>query len=118
MAFSTHCSGACFLCSLYSAGIRCCDLVVHSFSAPFLYCWLAVLLSVRQPNPSFKFKPKDGLTGYESGLFLLQVIVWDRQFKKYCYEYAKDQDKFFADFAAAFSKLMELGVPFPEGTKA
>ena len=28
------------------------------------------------------------------------------------------QDKFFGDFAAAFSKLLELGVPFPEPEKA
>jgi hypothetical protein len=28
--------------------------------------------------------------------------------------YAKDQDKFFADFAAAYSKLLELGVPFED----
>ena len=27
--------------------------------------------------------------------------------------YAKDEGRFFADFAAAFSKLLELGVPFP-----
>ena len=27
--------------------------------------------------------------------------------------YAKDEDKFFKDFAAAFSKLLELGEPHP-----
>jgi cytochrome c peroxidase len=27
--------------------------------------------------------------------------------------YAKDEDLFFKDFAAAFSKLLELGVSFP-----
>ena len=32
--------------------------------------------------------------------------------------YKKDDEKFFADFAAAFAKLLELGVPFPEGSKA
>ena len=32
--------------------------------------------------------------------------------------YKKDDEKFFADFASAFSKLLELGVPFPEGSKA
>ena len=28
-------------------------------------------------------------------------------------DYAKDEDKFFKDFAGAFSKLLELGVDFP-----
>ena len=33
-------------------------------------------------------------------------------FRKWVEAYAKDEDLFFKDFAAAFSKLMELGVPF------
>lgn len=41
------------------------------------------------------------------------ALIWDRKFKKYVTEYAKDEDKFFRDFAAAFSKLLELGVDFP-----
>ena len=41
-------------------------------------------------------------------------LIWDKSFKKYVDLYAKDEDKFFADFAAAFSKLMELGVPFSQ----
>ncbi|KAG1145092.1 hypothetical protein G6F37_004497 [Rhizopus arrhizus] len=36
----------------------------------------------------------------------------DKEFKKYFDLYAKDEEKFFEDFAAAFSKLIELGVPF------
>ncbi|OBZ88537.1 Cytochrome c peroxidase, mitochondrial [Choanephora cucurbitarum] len=36
----------------------------------------------------------------------------DKEFKKYFDLYAKDQDKFYKDFAAAFKKLIELGVPF------
>ncbi|KAG2212333.1 hypothetical protein INT47_001693 [Mucor saturninus] len=36
----------------------------------------------------------------------------DKGFKKYYDLYAKDQDVFFKDFAAAFKKLIELGVPF------
>mmetsp|Transcript_8553 Transcript_8553/g.24544 ORF Transcript_8553/g.24544 Transcript_8553/m.24544 type:complete len:369 (-) Transcript_8553:85-1191(-) len=42
------------------------------------------------------------------------VLIWDWSFRKYTKMYAKDEEKFFADFAAAFSKLLELGVPFPE----
>ncbi|KAI9473889.1 MAG: heme peroxidase [Benjaminiella poitrasii] len=36
----------------------------------------------------------------------------DKEFKKYFDLYAKDQDKFYEDFTAAFTKLLELGVPF------
>lgn len=46
-------------------------------------------------------------------------LIWDKKFKPYVKEYAKDQDKFFADFSAAFAKLLELGVPFDKpGTPA
>lgn len=36
----------------------------------------------------------------------------DKEFKKYFDLYAKDEDRFFKDFAEAFKKLTELGVPF------
>ncbi|RCH86202.1 heme peroxidase [Rhizopus stolonifer] len=41
----------------------------------------------------------------------------DKEFKKYFDLYAKDEDKFFKDFAAAFKKLVELGVPFEGNEK-
>jgi len=41
------------------------------------------------------------------------ALVEDPEFKKWVEVYAKDQNKFFADFSSAFNKLMELGVPFP-----
>jgi cytochrome c peroxidase len=41
------------------------------------------------------------------------ALLWDRKFKQFVDLYAKDEDTFFKDFAAAFGKLMELGVPFP-----
>ncbi|KAL4857583.1 Cytochrome c peroxidase [Chlorella vulgaris] len=46
------------------------------------------------------------------------ALLWDKKFKPYVMQYAKDEEAFFKDFAAAFSKLMELGVPFPEGSVA
>lgn len=46
------------------------------------------------------------------------ALLWDGKFKKYVQEYAKDEEKFFNDFAKAFSKLLELGVPFPEKKQA
>jgi len=40
------------------------------------------------------------------------ALLKDAEFKKYVDLYAKDEATFFKDFAAAFSKLLELGVPF------
>lgn len=39
------------------------------------------------------------------------ALVKDKSFNKSVKLYAEDQDKFFDDFAKAFSRLMELGVP-------
>ena len=41
------------------------------------------------------------------------VLVQDPSFKKIVEIYAKDENAFFADFASAFSKLLELGVDYP-----
>lgn len=43
------------------------------------------------------------------------ILVSDPTFRKYVEMYAKDEDLFFKDFATAFAKLLELGVPFPGG---
>jgi catalase (peroxidase I) len=40
------------------------------------------------------------------------ALIADPALKKWVEVYAKDQDKFFADFAMAFSKLLHLGLPF------
>jgi len=40
------------------------------------------------------------------------VLKYDLVFKKYTEMYKADEEKFFADFAAAFKKLTELGVKF------
>lgn len=40
-----------------------------------------------------------------------QSLIKDKSFRKYVELYAKDQDKFFEDFAAAYQKLLHLGVP-------
>ncbi len=45
-------------------------------------------------------------------------MLWDKKFKKYVDMYTKDDNKFYEDFAAAFSKLLELGVTYPEGVAA
>jgi cytochrome c peroxidase len=42
------------------------------------------------------------------------ALIQDPAFAKIVEEYAKDESKFFKDFANAFSKLLELGVPFPK----
>ena len=40
------------------------------------------------------------------------ALIWDKKLKPYVEQYAKDDEKFASDFSAAFSKLLELGVPF------
>lgn len=45
------------------------------------------------------------------------VLIQDDEFKKYVSMYAKDQDKFFADFSEAFHKLEELGTKGLKSTK-
>ncbi len=40
------------------------------------------------------------------------ALVIDPEFKKYVELYAKDSKVWFADFAKAFGKLLELGVKF------
>lgn len=42
-------------------------------------------------------------------------LLWDNSFRPWVELYAKDSDRFFRDFANAFVKLEELGVPFPVG---
>jgi len=42
------------------------------------------------------------------------ALVNDEDFRKYVIEYANNEVKFFNDFAKAFEKLLELGVPFPK----
>lgn len=42
------------------------------------------------------------------------AFLEDPAFKKYVLLYAKDEQKFFEDFAKAYAKLLELGVPFPK----
>ncbi|KAF8835347.1 cytochrome c peroxidase [Paxillus ammoniavirescens] len=39
------------------------------------------------------------------------VLTQDKSFKKYAKAYADDNELFFKDFASAFSRLLELGVP-------
>jgi len=40
------------------------------------------------------------------------VLLADPVFRKWVEIYAKDEDRFFKDFASAFSKLLHLGLPF------
>lgn len=39
------------------------------------------------------------------------ALVWDPSFKQYVQLYYKDGELWLKDFAAAFGKLLELGVP-------
>ncbi|TPX31516.1 hypothetical protein SmJEL517_g05136 [Synchytrium microbalum] len=64
-----------------------------------------------------KWFPKewDGKFQYENdeGEMMLpsdMALVEDPEFKKYCQIYADNQETFFRDFAAAYGKVLELGV--------
>ncbi|KAJ3196604.1 heme peroxidase [Irineochytrium annulatum] len=45
------------------------------------------------------------------------ALIKDRSFYKHVTTYAKSSETFFKDFANAFVKLLELGVPFPDGAE-
>lgn len=46
------------------------------------------------------------------------ALIKDKVFRPVVEEYAKDNDKFFADFSKVITKLLELGVPFTTGEDA
>jgi len=68
-----------------------------------------------------KWTPKkwDGPLQYEDSTKTLMMLptdmelIKDKKFRKYVELYAKNEEQFFADFASAFSRLLELGVQFP-----
>jgi len=45
------------------------------------------------------------------------VFAQDKEFRKWAETYAKDEKKFFEDFAKAWKKLLEVGVVFKEGAE-
>lgn len=59
-------------------------------------------------DPMLKLQYKDP-TGKLTMLPSDLVLIQDEAFKVYVDIYAKDQKKFFTDFAIAFQKLEELG---------
>jgi len=70
------------------------------------------------PKTTHNGKPWTGPDQFENAngqLMMLPsdiALIADPEFKKCVEMYAKDEDLFFKDFAAAFGKLLELGVPF------
>lgn len=80
--------------------------------------YFRLLLEERwSPKLTHKGKTWNGPDQFEDStgnLMMLQsdiALVADPEFKKWVEVYAKDEEKFFKDFAAAFSKLLHLGVP-------
>jgi len=67
-------------------------------------------------NNTWTKKKWDGPEQYEdpSGELMMlptdMALLWDPEFKKFVELYAKDKQAFFKDFAAAYGKLLELGV--------
>jgi cytochrome c peroxidase len=81
--------------------------------------YFRLLLEERwSPKVTHNGKPWTGPDQFEDStgkLMMLQsdmVLIADPEFKKYVELYAKDETLFFKDFAKAFAKLLELGVPF------
>lgn len=69
------------------------------------------------PKTTHKGKPWNGPDQYEDSTGNLMMLpsdmslVADPEFKKWVEIYAKDEERFFRDFANAFAKLLSLGVP-------
>jgi cytochrome c peroxidase len=60
------------------------------------------------------WKGKDQFENSTGNLMMLpsdMALIADPVFKKWVEVYAKDEDKFFQDFASAFAKLLHLGAP-------
>lgn len=81
--------------------------------------YFRLLLEERwSPKVTHNGKPWTGPDQFEDAtgaLMMLPSDMWliaDPDFKKWVEVYAKDEDRFFRDFAKAFTKLIELGVPF------
>jgi len=70
------------------------------------------------PKTTHNGKPWTGPDQFEDStgkLMMLpsdMVLLLDPIFRKHVETFAKDEDLFFKEFASAFSKLLELGVPF------
>jgi cytochrome c peroxidase len=70
------------------------------------------------PKATHNGKPWTGPDQFEdaSGKLMMLpsdiALILDPEFKKYVELYAYNEDAFFKDFAKAFAKLLELGVPF------
>jgi len=62
-----------------------------------------------------KWKGPEQYVDKESGELMMlpadMALLKDKGFKQWVEKYAKDEELFFKDFAAAFQKLLELGVP-------
>ena len=81
--------------------------------------YFVLLLSEKwSPKKTHEGKPWTGPAQYESkdGTIMMlpadMALLEDKEFRKWVEAYAKDEQLFFAHFAAAFSKLLELGVNF------
>jgi len=81
-----------------------------TFSNDFYKVLLEKKWTNRQWRGPKQFENSDG-----KDLMMLpadMALLEDKEFRKYVELYAKDRSAFFKDFSAAYSKLLELGVPF------
>eukprot|EP00899_Mesostigma_viride_P012050 jgi/Mesvir1/20846/Mv07937-RA.1 len=79
-----------------------------SFNNSFFFLLQRAQWEYDPSKPKYQYKDASGT------LMMLPtdiVLVKDPEFAKWVKVYAKDNKKFFEDFSAAFSKLLELGIP-------
>lgn len=102
-----------------------CHTQDSGFSGPWTFAettfsneYFRLLLEERwSPKIEHEGKPWKGPDQFEDStgkLMMLPVdmmLIMEPSFKKWVDVYAKDEDKFFTDFASAFAKLLALGVP-------
>jgi len=86
-----------------------------TFSNEFYRELLENAWTVKQWDGPFQFEDPTG------DLMMLpsdMAMIWDKEFRKWVEIYAKDEEKWFTDFSAAFKKLEENGVKaFEKGQK-
>lgn len=88
-------------------------LLAHSDPNGFDNDYFRLLLSEKWVVKK-NFQPtqyEDATTGELMMLPTDMALIWDPKFRVWVEKYAKDQDLWHKDFAKAFGKLMDLGVP-------
>lgn len=96
------------------------DFSEAAFSNQYFVLMLSEKWTPKKTHNGKKWKGPAQFEDKTGALMMLPAdlaLLHDPEFRKYVELYAKDEQAFFNDFSAAFSKLLELGVPFPAPQK-